>query len=1575
MQTKNKVFSIIILLIILGLCINTISATDDTSGTVSDNTTMSIDSNSSIQNSNVTNQVTYNSSSNSKQLLAATANESNVNKEDSSDAGSFTDLNTLISNGGNYITLNKDYIYNPTTDTHYKNGITISKSITINGNGYTINGLNQAEAFNIKSNNVTFINCTFINTNSTNYGGAIYSNKSNNTKIINCNFINSTGKSGGGVFLFGGNDCYIDNCTFINTSSDSGGAIYWYSANGNISNCRFINVTGFDGGAIFWNNGKDTKILNCTFENTHANDYGGAIFLFGVSSMSYFEMNNSNFINTSSDVQGGAIFWYGPNGTIRNCNFINDSSVENGGAITCVICENGTIDNCSIVNCSSAAGSAIYQGNNYLIIKNSIILDNRANSTDLTINSSNSNIIITLYGLDNLYNGIYINGTVNATNLTYWGLNGVTNTGDESKLFNSNNFTEAGIGLKIKVIDYENNTLIDDVYYTNENGQVILDLNNLSSSKFYLVNASLDNETYYTSISNNGTFDLRKNVSKTEINDIIYGDQVITVVFDDDVTGNATVYINNTRYTGTVINGVSKINIGTKNAGKYVTNVKYSGDNNYLGFNNKEVNFTINKTNPVLNLNVNNTTYGNNITININLTGINGEGLNDTVNLTINGTKYIVNVVDGVGSQILILPNIGVYDIVASFDSTDNYNAVSNTSSFTVSKANLTSFDITVMNTTYNSDNTISFNVIGVNDEAVDGKIIVTINGKDYTVDVTAGKGILILKDLIPNTYDVAAVFQETTNYNNSTKNTQFTVNKATPTITITTENITYGNDETLTIKLTGIGNTGLNGTVILNINGTDYTVNIVNGIGSQDIAEPNAGIYDITANYEGNENYTSTTTTTDYTVAKANLTSFDITVMNTTYNSDNTISFNVAGINNEAIDGKIIVTINGKDYTVDITAGKGILVLKDLIPNTYDVLAVFQETTNYNNSTKNTQFTVNKATPTITITTENITYGNDETLTIKLTGIDNTGLNGTVTLNINGTNYTITITDGTGTQTITKPNAGNYNITANYQGNENYTTTTNTGTYTVGKANITSFDITVMNTTYNSDNTISFNVAGINNEAINGVVIVTVNGNNYIVNIASGKGTLVLKDLIPNTYDVAAVFQETRNYNSSTTNTEFIVSKSAPVIIIIGENITYGNDETVTIILTGVNNTGLNGTVAISLDSFEALNGRLLGSDIINVEIINGKGVYVFKQLNAGIYNISAAYDANENYSSVNNMTSFTVNKADVSVLNVTVNDSVYGGINTVDITAIGINNELLNGTVKVNVNGNEYNLTLNNGKATLDLENLTTGDYTVKVTFGNDNYNNITNETSFTINKSSTNLNISLVNTTFNGKNHTARFNITLDSSNGMLLNETVNVTINNKTYAVNVVNGTGVLDVDGLSAGNYTVESIFNGNDNFDSSNNTVNFTIDYLTPELNVKIVTDGNKAIIYVTLTYNGTGLNGTVTVNFNNKNYTVNVIDGKGNLTLSNLKNGKYGINVIFDGDNIYSGISTNASFSIDVPDKNGTDNGNSNTETSEDNNLKSLRFNGNTLPKTGNPIMVLLLALMALTVVIKRKE
>ena len=1299
MHKKNRLLFIIISLIILGLCISSISAADNSS--VLSNVSSTNDS-TVISNTSNNYSVINNSTNNNKIIKSNNVGVYGANVN-SSNSGSFTDLNNKIYNGGNYIVLNQNYTYNPNKDSSFKNGITISKPITINGNGYTINGLNMAEAFNIKSKNVIIANCTFINTNSTTYGGAIYWNNGNNGSIYNCTFINSTGRNGGAIFLFKGNNCSIDYCRFISTKSDSGGVVYWYGASGILSNCKFINTTSNDGGAVFWNDGKNTKIINCTFNNTHSDKFGGAILLFGVPSLSKCNIANCNFINTSSDNQGGAIYWYGPNGTIENCNFINDTSLDNGGAISCIICNNGIINNCSFINCSAYEGSALYQENNYLIISNSIILNNRANSTALTINKSGSNVIIRFNGLNNLFNGISTNGTVNATNLTYWGVNGVTNTGSLSKIFKPNNFTPEGIGLKITVLNNEDEVLLSKVYYTDDNGRVLIDLSNLPT-KYYKIIAVLNNETYYTAISNNKTFDLRNNVEKTIIKNITYGNQVITVIFDDNVTGNVSVYINNTKYTGIISNGVSNINIGIKDAGDYVTNVSYSGDDNYLNFTNKEVNFTINKTSPILIINASNITYGNNVTININLTGVNGVGLNDTVNLTINGTKYIVNVVDGVGSQLISMPNVGVYNVTASYDSTNNYFAVVNA--------------------------------------------------------------------------------------------TEFSVVKAGPGLVVNVDNVTYGNDVIVRVRLVGVNGAGLNGTVDVVIDGTKYIVNVVDGVGSFVVAKPGAAVYDVSASYAGNENYTSVSNKTSFKVSKADLTVFNVTVNNSTYGENNIVNITAIGVNGELINGTVAVTIDGRVYSVILSDGVGSLVVSGFVPGTYGVVLSFP-------------------------------------------------------------------------------------------GNENYT--------------------------------------GVSN------------------------------------------------------GTEFSVVKAGPGLVVNVDNVTYGNDVIVRVRLVGVNGAGLNGTVSINLDNFEILKSRsLLGSNIIKIEVINGEGVYIFTHPNAGIYNISANYPGNENYTSVSNKTSFKVSKADLTVFNVTVNNSTYGENNTVNITAIGVNGELINGTVNVNINGKDYDVTLKDGKATLNINNLSADNYNVKISFGDNNYNNITNETSFIVNKANTNLNVSLIDTKFNGKNYTARFNISLVGSNGALLNNTVNVTIDNKHYAVNIINGTGILEVNDLYAGNYTVESEFIGDNNYNPSNNTMNFTIDNLKPDLTIKVVTNKNNATIYVTLSYNGTGLNGTVIVTVNNKHYTVNVINGKGNLTITNLKNGKYPVNAVFNGDNIYSSAYANTTFTINVPDDgNKSDNNKSNivpfnNNSNIDNN--SIIMNDN-MPKTGNPITLLFAVLCILGLICKRKH
>lgn len=59
--------------------------------------------------------------------------------------GNFTELNMAIKNSSESIDLTPDYTYNNDTDIIFEYGINIRKSnFTLNGNGHTIDGANQA---------------------------------------------------------------------------------------------------------------------------------------------------------------------------------------------------------------------------------------------------------------------------------------------------------------------------------------------------------------------------------------------------------------------------------------------------------------------------------------------------------------------------------------------------------------------------------------------------------------------------------------------------------------------------------------------------------------------------------------------------------------------------------------------------------------------------------------------------------------------------------------------------------------------------------------------------------------------------------------------------------------------------------------------------------------------------------------------------------------------------------------------------------------------------------------------------------------------------------------------------------------------------------------------------------------------------------------------------------------------------------------------------------------------------------------------------------------------------------------
>lgn len=250
-----------------------------------------------------------------------------------SNQGNFTELSNLIDSTAinETLTLDKDYQY----DSNFPDGgIGITKSITVDGMGHTIDGASSSRIFKIYSD-IVLKDIVFMNANASSPGGALYFENSN-AQIINCTFRFNQAKDMGGAFYSYSSNINVSDCTFANNTCgglySEGGAIYASSSKVTIANSKFYDNSADAGGAINVLN----TILNLKtndFVNNVAKWYGGGIF-----SDSSLTVNSSTFRNNKAGMKGGAI--HSCYGIFENCrlnisysSFINNSA-EYGGAVS-----------------------------------------------------------------------------------------------------------------------------------------------------------------------------------------------------------------------------------------------------------------------------------------------------------------------------------------------------------------------------------------------------------------------------------------------------------------------------------------------------------------------------------------------------------------------------------------------------------------------------------------------------------------------------------------------------------------------------------------------------------------------------------------------------------------------------------------------------------------------------------------------------------------------------------------------------------------------------------------------------------------------------------------------------------------------------------------------------------------------------------------------------------------------------------------------------------------------------------------------------------------------------------------
>ena len=183
-------------------------------------------------------------------------------------SGTFTDLATEIANAEGELNLTRNYKYLPDNDYSYKDGIIIDKSITINGNGHTINGNNQARAFYINAHDVILNNIAFLNEYASSGGSVVW--YGDNGTLVNCSFVKCFSQDTGGAVDWRSPNGVIGNCSFVNCqASNDGGAVYCDGDYGILSNCSFVNSSSCRGGGIYCA-ASDFTLINSTFEGNSA---------------------------------------------------------------------------------------------------------------------------------------------------------------------------------------------------------------------------------------------------------------------------------------------------------------------------------------------------------------------------------------------------------------------------------------------------------------------------------------------------------------------------------------------------------------------------------------------------------------------------------------------------------------------------------------------------------------------------------------------------------------------------------------------------------------------------------------------------------------------------------------------------------------------------------------------------------------------------------------------------------------------------------------------------------------------------------------------------------------------------------------------------------------------------------------------------------------------------------------------------------------------------------------------------------------------------------------------------------
>ncbi|WP_296800580.1 right-handed parallel beta-helix repeat-containing protein [uncultured Methanobrevibacter sp.] len=1262
-------------------------------------------------------------------------------------------------------------------------------------------------------------NCTFIG-NSAHHGGAM--NCEDNTQAYTaegCTFIGNSANGGGATYCID-----VVNCIFTNnTSTVDGGAVYKRTA----VNCTFTgNTAERDGGAIFKGDAE-----NCTFTGNHAKSSGGAIYMGNAS--------DSIFTDNHADDDGGAIF----KGGAINCTFISNKADDNGGAIhhgdekfTAINCtfirnsadEGGATFGIDVINCiitnntSTNEGGAIYDAN----AVNCTFTGNHAKNSGGAIHTGNAiNCNFTDNHADDDGGAIFKGDAINCTFISNKADDhgGAIHHGDEkftaiNCTFNNNSADEGGATYRIEVFNciFTNNTSTGDggaVYnstavnctftgnHANNNGGAIFKADAINCT--FIGNSAHNGGAIFSqdSIMSGDSSHIAVNCtfidnSAEEGGGAIYGNNAENSIFIGNhandggamTSDEMRTAINCTCIGNSARNGGGAILFyDVKNSIFIGNSARYGGATavsnrvfNCTYINNRADDGSATYNQDILLCYFENNTYnGGDITVDLgfeNVTDINqGEHLKVILNKddkSYNGYNVTVDVYkitesgyvfeDTVyvlsGDSIPIKYTNGLY----KFNCSLNRNGIkAHDRNITVhAKLSISSIDSSFI-AFYGSDDcfTVTYKD-GLGNPVNNVEFSAELKGdkkhtKNYTTDKN-GQIKLYFGEFTPDSYVVEIYLANTENYyaDNVTCNIQ--VNKASIKMAAATMVTTYNSSDEFIITLNDARNNPIaNVSVSVDLNGTQKHTTDKNGQIKLSINGLTPDTYDVNATFSGNDFYLKSTVTTKIVVNKE-ISSLMANTLVTVYNSSDELVISLKdGNNNPIANVPVSVDLNGtKKHTTD-EKGQIKVSTKGLTPDTYIVDVAFNGNEIYQKSNFTSKIIIDKIS----------TKLNTDAITCEYTFAKE---------------YVFVIKDNQGNP------AANVSVVIDLNGPKNFTTDAN------GQINFYAYD----------DEKLLIDLTDALGNPLDGVALsVTLNGTKNYTTDKNGQIEVSTRGLTPDTYLVNVSFGGDKYYYESNTTAKITINKCIIKLTANSVSTTYNEPNDLIINLTDdLGYPIMDAQVCVDIDG--AKNYTTDKNGQINIPT---------HKLAPNNYVVKISFGGDE-YCLESSIHTFVVVEKATSRLTANSVETTYGENKDLIITLTdGDNHPIANATVTVNLNGNKNYTTDKNGQITIPTGNLTPDNYTVKITYGENDYcAGSSIETMVSIAKSASKLTANSVETTY-GENKDIIITLT-DSADNPIANATVTVNLNgNKNYKTDK-NGQIKIPTGNITPNNYIAKISF-------------------------------------------------------------------------------------------------------------------------------------------------------------------